>query len=243
MRMILVLLLMLMIQPFAYSQQRDSTKVRDTLPGSKTSDTLNRTKIRDTVQMGGDKKPEVIITADTVIKGEKKDSVRKHSPRKASLRSAILPGWGQIYNKKYWKLPLVYAGIGIPGYLIYYNKNWYDRSRYALAVASSSAPTQDSLNKVHPQLLALTSSRSVDAIRNYRNEFRKNMDYSILITLLFWGLNVIDATVDAHLKDFDVSDKISMRIKPVILTGTRTPALSFVFNFHDKEPRPRRSVF
>ena len=243
MRMILVLLLMLMIQPFAFSQQRDSTKVRDTLPGGKTSDTLNRTKIRDTVHMAGDKKPAVIITADTVIKGAKKDSVHKHSPRKASLRSAILPGWGQIYNKKYWKLPLVYAGIGIPGYLIYYNKNWYDRSRYALAVASSNPRNPDSLGKVHPQLLALTTAGSTEAIRNYRNEFRKNMDYSILVTLLFWGLNVIDATVDAHLKDFDVSDKISMRVKPVILTGTRTPALSFVFNFHAKEPRPGRSVY
>lgn len=72
MRMILVLLLMLMIQPFAFSQQSDSTKVRDTLPGSNTRDTLNRTKIRDTVQMGSDKKPVVIITADTLIKGEKK---------------------------------------------------------------------------------------------------------------------------------------------------------------------------
>jgi uncharacterized protein DUF5683 len=234
MRMLFIFLLVLTIQPFAFTQQTDPvTKPRDSL------------KLGDTLHMGGERDTTgpVIVTGDKIIDASgkdslppKKDSVPKHSPRKASLRSAILPGWGQIYNKKYWKLPLVYAAIGIPGYLIYDNKRWYDRSRYALAVAASDPPSADSLAKVHPELRALTQARSINAIRNYRNEFRKNMDYSILITLLFWGLNVIDATVDAHLKDFDVSDEITMKIKPVIMTGTRTPGLSFVFSLNNKDP-------
>ncbi|RYY31631.1 MAG: hypothetical protein EOO04_00450 [Chitinophagaceae bacterium] len=236
MRILLFSLLLLSFHTQLFSQQ-DSTRRQDTVP---------RLQPRDTVNLGqpGDTTQAVIITADTVITGTKPDSIKKHSPRTASLRSAILPGWGQIYNKKYWKLPIVYAAIGIPVYLIYDNKRWYDRARYALLVASTH-PNIDSisLGKVHPQLQAMTRAGAVNSIRNYRNEFRKNMDYSILVTLLFWGLNVIDATVDAHLKGFDVSDEISMRVKPVIMPGTRTPGLSFVFTLRDNPSRPIRPVF
>jgi hypothetical protein len=234
MRMFLVFLLVLLIQPFAFSQQGDSVKTvakRDTIPH----------RSSDTVKLGNrnDKSNAVIITGDTIINGVKKDSVRKHSPRKAAIRSAILPGLGQIYNRKYWKLPLVYAAVGIPTYLIFYNKTWYDNARHALSVASDPPVTAAELETVHPELRALTASGSVNSLRNYRDEFRKNMDYSILITILAWGLNIIDATVDAHLKDFDVSDEISLRVKPVIMTGTRTPGLSLVFSLKDKNQQLR----
>ena len=255
MRMFLVFLLVLLIQPFAFSQQGDSVKtlnslltnsgielpvnIPDTVPGAK-RDTIPP-RSRDTVKPGDprDTKNAVIITGDTVINAVKKDSVRKHSPRKAAIRSAILPGLGQIYNRKYWKLPLVYAAVGIPTYLIFYNKQWYDHARYALSVASDPPVDSQELASVHPELRALTAGGQVNALRNYRDEFRKNMDYSILITILAWGLNIIDATVDAHLKDFDVSDEISMLVKPVIMTGTRAPGLSLVFSLKDKNQQVR----
>ncbi len=236
MRMFLLFLLVIGLQPRLFSQQ-DSTRRSDTVP---------RLQPRDTVTLGpvGDTARDVIITADTVIIAGKKDSIKQHSPRKAAIRSAILPGLGQIYNRKYWKLPIVYAAIGIPAYLIYDNKRWYDRSRFALAVASNPGTLNgDSLSRVHPELRAITEAKATNALRNYRNEFRKNMDYSILITLLFWGLNVIDATVDAHLKGFDVSDEISMRVKPVIMTGTRTPGLSFVFTLKNPPLRSGKILF
>jgi hypothetical protein len=236
MRIFLVFLLVLLIQPFAFSQQLDTVETRDLLQ----RDTIPA-RSRDTVKLGDrrDTTNAVIITGDTVITAVKKDSVRKHSPRKAAIRSAILPGLGQIYNRKYWKLPLVYAAVGIPAYLIYYNKQWYDRARYALSVASDQPVDSATLATVHPELRALTDAGSVSSLRNYRDEFRKNMDYSILITILAWGLNIIDATVDAHLKDFDVSDEISMKVKPVIMSGTRAPGLSLVFSLKDKNQQAR----
>ncbi|MHA4845316.1 DUF5683 domain-containing protein [Flavitalea antarctica] len=238
MRVFLVFLLVSLIQSFAFSQQPGSPGTANSLQ----QDTVPP-RSRDTVRLGDrrDTTNAVIITGDTVINAPKKDSVRKHSPRKAAIRSAILPGLGQIYNRKYWKLPIVYAAVGIPAYLIYYNKQWYDRARHALAVASDPPVTPAELETVHPELRALTASESVSSLRNYRDEFRQNMDYSILITILAWGLNVIDATVDAHLKDFDVSDEISMRVKPVIMSGTRSPGLSIVFALKDKsqQTRPR----
>src|SRR5882724_3090134 len=163
-------------------------------------------------------KDSLIIKSDSVTlhqKGKdslpKKDSIvkKKHDPHKATLYSAILPGAGQIYNKKYWKLPLVYAAIGIPAYTYFYNKTWYKKCQYAFAVAVTiasspngiSGSTQDSLNSVDPKLQGLAGAGATNQIINYRNEFRKDQDYSALFFLIFWGLNIVDATVDAHLKD------------------------------------------
>jgi hypothetical protein len=155
---------------------------------------------------------------------------RTFSPRKAALYSAIFPGLGQIYNKKYWKVPIVYTAVGIPVYLFFDNKKWYNRTRYALTIVANGTTDPDSLAKVHPQLQNLVANKRQDALLNYRNEFRKDMDYSILFTLLFWGLNIIDATVDAHLKGFNVSDNLSMKVRPAILS-TQSVGISLVLNF------------
>ena len=168
-----------------------------------------------------------------------KDSVvvkkKVHSPRKATMRSLMVPGWGQIYNKKYWKVPIVYGAIGIPAYLFTYNRKWYNKTKYALSIVANNRYTgdraADSLDKVDPALKFLVDQKEQGALVNYRNEFRQDMDYSILFTILMWGLNVVDATVDGHLKGFDVSDELSLKIKPTILPNTMTPALSVVVNF------------
>ncbi len=159
----------------------------------------------------------------------------KHSPRKAAIRSAIIPGWGQVYNKKYWKVPIVYTAIGIPAYLYIDNQKWYNKTRYALAVIQSGTTNADSLSRVDPQLQWMVENKAEASVRNYRNQFRRNMDYSILYGLLMWGLNVVDATVDAHLKDFDVSDDISLKVQPAVLPGN-APGVSLVFTL---KHRPR----
>jgi len=144
----------------------------------------------------------------------KADTVRRFSPRKAAIRSAILPGWGQVYNKKYWKVPLVYAAIGIPAYTFFYNKQWYEKTRDA-AKLLAIGDTANFRNRVDPKLYVFfTTSNSVSSLLNYRNQFRRDMDYSVLFFLVAWGLNVVDATVDAHLKGFDVSDDLSLKIQP-----------------------------
>ena len=152
-----------------------------------------------------------------------------------------MPGAGQIYNKKYWKLPLVYAAVGIPTYTYFYNKTWYHKCQYALSVAANissnggviSPGAQDSLNAVDPKLQAIAASGNTNALINYRNEFRKNQDYSALFFLIFWGLNIVDATVDAHLKDFNVTDDLSLRIRPNIIPGPGyVSGISFVFDIH-----------
>jgi len=139
---------------------------------------------------------------------------RKHNPRKATLYSTFCPGLGQIYNRKYWKVPIVYAAIGIPAYLYFDNKNWVHKCQYALAVILSPNPSQDSLNKVDPALRPFVNAKDDNSIRTARNSYRQNEDYSVLFFLLFWGLNIVDATVDAHLMDFDVSNQLSLHLQP-----------------------------
>lgn len=158
----------------------------------------------------------------------KSDTTKKRSiASKAALRSAILPGLGQAYNKKYWKIPIVYGVIAIPVSLYSYNRKWYNLTRNAYTIRSN----QDSANfdKIAPELLPLSN----EALRLYRNDFRKNMDFSILGILLTWGLNVVDATVDGHLRGFDISDEVSMKLIPKISTGNNVgqTGISAVFYF------------
>jgi hypothetical protein len=168
-----------------------------------------------------------------------KDSIvvkkKVHSPRTATIRSLIIPGWGQIYNKKYWKVPIVYGAIGFPAYLFTYNRKWYNRTKYALSIVANDrftgADAEDSLSKVHPDLLFLVNSRNLGSLVTYKNQFRRDMDYAILFTILMWGLNIVDATVDGHLKGFDVGDELSMKIKPTLMQHSMTPGIALVVNF------------
>ncbi len=166
------------------------------------------------------------------------DKKRKQHYHRATLYSAILPGAGQVYNKKYWKVPIVYAAIGIPAYFYFYNKNYYNEAQYALEVTINGS-TGDSLAKVNPDFLPLVESGNTTAIINVRDEARKNQDYSVLFFLLFYGLNILDATVDAHLKDFNVSSDLSFKIKPMIMPGPSPSAgITVAFNLHKSRFRP-----
>jgi len=148
------------------------------------------------------------------------DSILKHhSPKKAAIRSAILPGLGQIYNKKYWKLPLVYGALGTTAGIFAYNVKTYKRLKaaYAYKIAGQNELVYYKYRNL-----------SAESIRTYRNTFRQNVDYSALFFVIFWGLNVVDATVDAHLKSFDVNDDLSLQIKPGYSPLANTSGVSLV---------------
>jgi hypothetical protein len=151
----------------------------------------------------------------------------KHSASKAAIRSAILPGWGQAYNHKYWKIPIVYTALGITAGIFNYNLKQYKKIQYAYGVLV----TQDVANygNVAVELQPFISQNAQSALSNLRSDFRQNIDYSVLFFILFWGLNVIDATVDAHLKGFDVTDQIGFYIKPSVQAFSNTAGISFVF--------------
>ena len=170
----------------------------------------------------------VATSGDTVHQVKK-----KHIPRVATIRSAILPGWGQIYNKKYWKLPLVYGALGVTAGVFVYNVKTYRLLRLAYNYASDTIAANDNL--IDPKFKNLSAA----SLKTYRNSFRQNVDYSVLFFIAFWGLNVADATVDAHLKAFDVNDNLSLQLKQGYSPMANTTGLSLVLDIHSKKHESR----
>jgi hypothetical protein len=175
----------------------------------------------------------LMLKKDTLLNNTKTKTTTKPTiPKIAAKRSAIMPGWGQVYNHKIWKVPIVYAALGVTGGIFASNIVWYKRVRYATKIAynirdktvpnpinpSQLIPDSTGFSNVHPRLKGLIGN--VNTLVNYRSSFRQNVDYSALFFILAWGLNVIDATVDAHLSSFDVSDQLSLHLKPIIPNNT-----------------------
>ncbi len=175
------------------------------------------------------------ITDSTEDKTKKK--VRVYNPRKAAIRSAILPGWGQIYNKKYWKLPIVYGALGTSAGVFFFNLKTYKDTRLAYTIKyNMSLPTATHADSLRVTEIPDYLQRiSIGSLRSYRDSYRRDIDYSVLFFVLLWGLNVVDAAVDAHLKSFDVSPDLSFKFKPGYSPMAGTTGMSFVMNIGKKK--------
>lgn len=144
----------------------------------------------------------VLDPVDTSVRKVDKKKIYA-SARKATILSAILPGAGQVYNKKYWKLPIIYAGLGGFGYMFgFYNSQYNVARKYLKAEYDGDSTTVNNTGLSGDQLLV------------YKTKYRKFRDISVIGLAAVYVLNIIDANVDAHLKTFDVSDDLSLQIKP-----------------------------
>ncbi len=214
-RLLFFLLFFAGLRQFAIGQQNDSLKA-----------------VKDSVI-----KKHISREEDSIIIRNKK---RKHIPQIATRRSAILPGWGQIYNRSYWKLPLVYGALGITAYIFVDNLGTVKATNYAIRYLTPTDSAGTSYDNIAPYLRPFVDAEDVNSLRNVRNQFRQYVDYSALVFILFWGLNVLDATVDAHLKHFDVSDELSLKIKPnIIPSSSQVVGVSLVFDIHKGKPALR----
>jgi hypothetical protein len=124
-----------------------------------------------------------------------------HNPQKAALMSALLPGLGQIYNKKVWKVPIVYAGFGTMAYFISFNQKGYNLWKKAYL----DFPDYD---------LDYDFPLTLEMIERQKNSYKRYRDLSIIGTAGFYLLQILDATVDAYLFDWNISEDISMKIEP-----------------------------
>lgn len=154
-----------------------------------------------------------------LVLSEDSTKTKKHSPVRATVFSAILPGLGQAYNQKYWKIPIIYAGIAGIVYLIDFNQDGYVyfKKKYIAESELTSPNTQD-----------------LGFYEDNAKAYRRNRDLSVVGLLAFWGLNVIDANVDAHFFNYDISPDLSLELKPVYSTdlqGTMQPGLRLSLKF------------
>ncbi|WP_114784359.1 DUF5683 domain-containing protein [Botryobacter ruber] len=150
-------------------------------------------------------------------------------PAKAALFSAVVPGLGQVYNGAWWKVPIVYATGGVLGYYWIDNSNKYQSYRQALLIRLDTIP--NTVDEYADHLYLGTNYPNGTAnLRRYRDYYRRNRDLTILLSILAWGMQVAEAHIHAHLKDFDVSDDLALRIEPNMIrmpaTTTYTPALT-----------------
>lgn len=160
-------------------------------------------------------------TARTVQKPVRAEKI--HSPKKATIYSAILPGLGQAYNKKYWKIPLVYAGFAGIGYFINWNNNYYQTYKQAYSDLTDGDDTTNShldlpASKYYNLDDPTEYSNFRTGLSKQQNYFRRNRDLLIISIFGFYGLNIIDASVDAHLFNFDISDDLSLNWQPSLNT-------------------------
>ncbi|QEK51753.1 hypothetical protein FYC62_08855 [Pedobacter aquae] len=144
-----------------------------------------------------------------------KDSTELQSPRKAVLRSAIIPGWGQARNGKWWKVPLVYGGFVGIGLVYDFNQRLYKEF-----LGESQARSEG-----RKELEQYFNASDVQ-IYSAKDFYRRNRDLSILAFVGFYGINMIDAYIDARLATFDVDDDLAIKISPSIYT----PVYSFGIN-------------
>ena len=122
------------------------------------------------------------------------------SPKKASIYSAVIPGAGQIYTKKYWKVPIIYGGLVASAYFINDNNNQYKEYREAALLSYETG--EDQLGYTYSELITL------------KDHYKRNREISYFSFVGVYILNIIDASVNAHLFHFDVSDDISLNIRP-----------------------------
>ncbi len=141
-----------------------------------------------------------------VKKIEKK---KLNSVTKATWLATFIPGAGQIYNKKYWKVPILYTGLGVLGYFIYENNQLYldFKDSFDQKYNRSVGLPYNAANDPFPFL-------RMETVRLNRDFSARNRNFLIIITGLVHGLSILDAHVDAHLKTFDISDKLTLKIEP-----------------------------
>jgi len=206
-------------------------------------DTTSRTAIKKT-----GKDTLVSTRHDTVVSRQFIPKVKKervyhpdsnHSPHKAVMRSLMVPGWGQVYNRRWWKVPVIYGGIGLLGWAIVFNNTYYHEF-LALSKYREFGTTPQPTDKYYSQAIAYQNLAS-QALYDATDGYRRNRDLCILGVVGAWGINMIDAYIDAKfIHSYSVDNDLSFRITPDMINqqmfaqnsmGSFIPGIKITFTF------------
>ncbi|MDD3004428.1 DUF5683 domain-containing protein [Flavobacterium sp.] len=160
---------------------------------------------------------ELQIVTDTILR----KPINPLAPARAAFYSAIVPGLGQAYNKKYWKIPLVYGALGTGYY--FYNSNNKEYHRYRNAYKQRMKGLDDEFKGQYSDATLINAQRT----------FQRNRDLSLIITMGLYVLNIVDANVDAHLQQFNVDDNLTIRpeIYPNDINNIQNIGLTLTYRF------------
>lgn len=214
---ILTLVLAVVAAQTATAQQTDSLKVDSTF--------ILPEMMIDTISMGDgrlvrQKEHFNLASPDSTVKKGRDWATWRPDPKRALWLAVVLPGAGQIYNRKYWKLPIIYGGIVGSIYAMRWNNQMYRDYSQAYLDICDDDPTTQSYNQFLHLGMTIDSSNE----DRFRNLFRKRKDYyrryrdlSFFVLVGVYALSIIDAYVDASLSEFDISDDLSLRIAPAVI--------------------------
>ncbi len=205
-------------------------KGRVVMASDENLDSLSRA---ETTQMRFTEDTTVFDLDTTALKKEPHDwSSWRPNPQKALWMALVIPGGGQIYNRKYWKLPIIYGGMVGCVYAMNWNNMMYKDYSQAYLDIMDSDPNTQSYNKflhLGMQITPENEERYKKIFKSRKDRYRRWRDLSVFCMIGVYALSVIDAYVDAELSEFDISDDLSLRVEPVIMG---TPA-------HDKTSMPQ----
>lgn len=229
---LIILTVFLFFSGFVFSQT-DSTVKQDSIARNfALADSLYMKTDADSITIDSIAKNEDSVSSDqitVVAVGEKKQKetkIFKPNPTKAVIYSAIFPGLGQIYNRKYWKLPIVYGGFLGCSYAISWNGAQYDDYRRAYREITDNDPNTNFWQNYLPygknpdDMSSSEMNYYTNAFKNKKDFYRRNRDLSIIVTVGVYALCMLDAYVDAQLFDFDISPDLAVRVEPVLYEKT-----------------------
>ena len=184
--------------PFLYAQEGNDTITKPTEADS----------LKTTLRSSG------VIMQDSLL--EKKKVINPLAPSKAAFYSAVLPGLGQIYNKKYWKVPIVYGAIGGSIYAYTWNNESYQRFRTAFKRRQAGF-TDDEFYDINGDNLP-NDPPDLDSgdLENQQERYQRDRDLWLVVSIALYALNIVDANVTAHLKQFNIDDDLSFDFQPFL---------------------------
>jgi len=162
----------------------------------------------------------IMIDSTKLVKAPRDWSTWRPNPQRALWLALVLPGAGQIYNRKYWKLPIVYGGVMGCIYALTWNNMMYKDYSQAYLDIMDSDPTTDSYNKflhLGVQINSSNEERFKQIFKNRKDKYRRWRDMSIFVMIGVYALSVIDAYVDAELSEFDISKDLSLEVRPTVI--------------------------
>lgn len=221
-------------RPLINTTDKDSLNIVPTdstlteVSDSQVADSIAAENKRKMLEMTSATSPQVTPTPTDSLKQDLNHKVWIPNPTKATWLALVIPGGGQIYNRKFWKLPIFYGGFAGCAYALTWNNKMY--SDYSNAYKDAVNENWDSnsiLDLLPPGYLdRVSKTQLTETLRKRKDTYRRYRDMSIFAFIGVYLLSVVDAYVDAELSNFDISPDLSMHIEPTIINSNQSNSLS-----------------
>ncbi len=161
-------------------------------------------------------KEEGIVISDSTVFKKKKYKINPLAPSKAAFYSAVFPGLGQVYNKRYWKAPIAIGLIGVSIYGYTYNNDLYNRFRDAFKSRRAGFTNDEFYDINNDNIPGELPDLDMDDLQSQQERYQRDRDLMLVLTIVAYAINIVDANVDSHLKQYNIDDDLSLDFRPYL---------------------------